>query len=193
MRRETTVLAILAAMIWAGTGNAAVESKTEVYSDPDAYEIYALLLKSTNKTSFVIESETSTFAGEKDAGVSGEANFRKLWGAALDNFVAQNQTTKTLTQHIPIEVPYELVSKERLEQVLKSPGQWKAFYEQFPSSDGYVWFSAVGFDPPKKRAIATMNHACGILCAGGRAHFFEKHDGSWHEVHPIANIQVWMS
>jgi len=37
------------------------------------------------------------------------------------------------------------------------------FYELYPSSGSYYWFSAVGFEPQKTQAIVEMDHSCGML------------------------------
>jgi hypothetical protein len=160
----------------------------KTYVDTDAYSIYAVLLEGTKHSSFVIQSETESWSGTtlRNVGIKGDRKFRKVWGAALNDFVKQYRTPKLLTKDIPIAVPYQLLSGEKL------PG-WNSFHQLYPLVDGYYWFSAVGFDRQRNHAIVDMNYSCGPLRAHGEPHFLEKKNGTWREVSINAEVTVWAS
>jgi len=165
------------------------------YLDADAYSIYAALLESQHHPLIVIQAETESLPGvtPDNLGIKGDRNFDRVWRAVLKDFAKQYANPKLLTRNIPTEVAYELVPRQKIEAFFKSEGKWNAFYELYPSSGGYYWFSAVGFDPQKAHAIVRMNHLCGGLCGGGEPHFFEKKNGKWREVSVHAEVTVWAS
>jgi hypothetical protein len=171
------------------------ESPLKQYVDPDAYSIYATLLKNTKETSIVIQSETESFPGltDHDMGIKGGKSFQKQWGAAIKDYAVKYQQERVLTRDIPIGVPYELVPKSELHEIFRSQGGWDTFHERFPSVGGYYWVSAVGFNPKKTHAIVNLNYRCGGFCGHGGPHFLEQIQGKWQEVKVNAEVQVWFS
>ncbi len=165
------------------------------YVDADAYSIYAILLESEKHSFFVIQSETQSFstATPENMGIKGGRNFHKVWTPVLKDYAKQFRTPRLLTRNIPTEISYELVPEQEIRAVFKSERKWDAFYELYPSSAGYYWFSAVGFDPQRTHAIVQLNHMCGMLCGNGEPHFFEKNNGKWREVSVKAEVHVWAS
>ena len=166
------------------------ETVVTPYADKDAYLIYAMLLESTESPSPVIQAETESWSAATDegTGIRGNKAFVKVWGIALRDFARQYRNPRLLTQTVPIEAAYELVSKQKV-----LDGGWDMFYKLHPSSGGFFTFSAVGFDSQKTHAIVQMNHRCGLLCGYGKPHFFEKKDGKWREVSVDASVTVWVS
>jgi hypothetical protein len=167
----------------------------EPYTDADGYSIYGILLKGIRHSLFVIQSETESEGHRpmpEDGQIKRDRNFYRVWEPVLNDYAKQFQTAKLLTRSIPTSAPYVLVPRESIEALFKS-ALWNEFYERYPSSGGYYWFSAVGFDPHKTRAIVDMGWLCGPFCGGGQPHFFEKTDGKWREVKVNADIPSWVS
>jgi hypothetical protein len=162
------------------------------YADKDTYSIYAILLENKKSSSLVIQSETDLWWGAtpENMGIKGDKNFQKVWGIVLVDFANQYQNPKLLTRDIPLEIPYELLSKQKIDSIFKSEGGWETFYKRYPSSGGFFSFSLVGFDPQKNHAVVWMYHSCGYVCGDGEPHFFEKKDGKWREVSVNAEVTV---
>ena len=184
----------------AGQEDSTAHPKTIVkpYVDADAYAIYAILLAIDKHTFFVIQSETESrpTATPENVGIKGDRDFYKVWGPVLKDYAKKYRSPRLLTRKIPIEVPCELVPQQQISALFRSETKWNAwgpFYELYPSSGGYFWFSAVGFDPQKTHAIVSMNHRCGMLCGGGGPNFFEKKNGKWREVSVKAQVMHWAS
>jgi hypothetical protein len=165
------------------------------YADKDAYLIYAILLESNKSTPVVIQTEKDSRSGAtpENIGIKGDASFSKVWGVVVRDFAKQFLKPNLLARNIAIEVPYELVPKQKIRQIFESAGKWDLFYERYPLSGGYYSFSAVGFDAMKVHAIVQMNHYCGMLCGGGGPRFFEKKNGKWLEVSVKASVTFWAS
>jgi hypothetical protein len=159
------------------------------YRDADAYVIYAQFLQSLNHAHPVVQAETRYVlnATLKSIDITGDANFRKVWGTALGDYVARYRTPMLLTRDVPSSIPYELLPVADFQGMVKSPGGWDNFYKKYPDSGGYVSFSAVGFDNAREHAVAYMGIRCGMLCGFWGPHFFEKRDGKWTEVSVTAH------
>jgi hypothetical protein len=161
------------------------------YLDADAYAIYAVLLKSTGGSNFVVQAETDSWSKttSKNIGIRGDRNFRKVWGAVVNDFAEQYRRPRLLVPNIPITGHYDVAS---LEKILS--GGWDGFHERFPWAGGRFYsFSPVGFNSQRNRAIVNMTCDCGPLCGGGTTHFFEKQDGTWREVSVNAQVLAWAS
>jgi hypothetical protein len=165
------------------------------YVDPDAYAIYAVLLTAQREKFVVIESEMQYLPSVEESGIKGGPEFTKVWGAALADYVDKFHQEWTLTHDLPLDVPYELVTKAQIGALFKSSvwSGWQDFARRYPGARGYYWFSAVGFNAEKTHAIVQMNNLCGGLCGGGSPHFLEKVDGKWRVVKVTAEYSVWAS
>jgi hypothetical protein len=185
--RATLTLAISLG-IWALSGGPQIvranqDSRTANYEDAEAYAIYAVVLQATNHSHPVIQTEMlyDRTATLENIGITGDANFRKVWGAALKDYVARYRSPMHLARAIPTSLQYELLSDTKFSEVMKSGG-WGNFYKQYPDSGGYITFSPVGFDDSRTHAIAYVGTACGPLCGLWSSRFFEKQNGKWTEV-----------
>lgn len=163
----------------------------EAYADKDAYEVYATLLpgewtwKDAKAEQLLILNVTSPY--ERAESVKGlclslKGASQAEFADALENYVAVNRSPKLLQRLLPIRKEYLLVSREDLKSAFvteRGVGGWEKFYRKNPKSAGYLWFSAVGFNREKTRAIVHIDHSCGDLCGGGTYHVLEKRDGKW--------------
>ncbi|MFZ0211389.1 MAG: hypothetical protein WBE20_03800 [Candidatus Acidiferrales bacterium] len=170
------------------------ENKTntaELYTDADAYEIYAVLLGGEKGSSFVVQAQTDSWekTTTDNLGIKGDSKFMKLWGTTLSDFVTKYRPPRILTKNIPLSAPYEIVPEVAINTILHEGG-WNALSERYPLAHGFYTFSAVGFNPQRNRAIVWMLNQCGELCGGGTYHFFEKKDGKWREVPVHASVPM---
>jgi hypothetical protein len=203
MHRSLIAFVILFAAVPHVSGqDAAPKEIAEVpYEDPDAYAVYAVLLASQKEKFLVIQSELSCAPNGSSSGIEGAAEFKKVWGVAVEDYERQFRQKRSLVRNFSLDVPYQLLPKADIMLAFKLPpgtkaqlGEgWLKFYSKCPEARGYYYFSAVGFDENKTHAIVQTNNWCGILCGGGYPHFFDKTDGNWHEVSVKATIRGWAS
>jgi hypothetical protein len=170
----------------------------EPYSDPDAYQIYAALLSQEKQSVYVIREELNWYPGTKteDLGIKGGRKFMRDWKEVMEDSAREHRKQRVLTHALEIDAPYELFTEAQEAEIFnsKSPhAKWESFYQRFPASKGYFWFSAVGFNPHWDRAIVYMGYDCGVLCAGDRPYFLQKKGGSWHQVSVHASVIVGAS
>jgi hypothetical protein len=98
-----------------------------------------------------------------------------------------------LAKSFDLQNKYVLINNDNLKSFYngKNPNDyWKAFYEKYPKSGGYVLFSQVGFDIEKKHAFVYMQFYCGSLCADGSYFLLEKEGGKWKET---KRAMIWAS
>jgi len=166
-----------------------------IYADQDSYQIYAALLEAEGRSLYVIQAEIHEYPNltRKDLGIKGGKKFMREWGPAMDDYAKQNGTAKLLQRNFPLRASYELIPRSDIFSGEGGQKGWDDYYQRYPASGGFYWFSAVGFNPARTRAIVDMGHACGMLCGGGGPRFLEKEDGKWHEVSVKATLMVWFS
>ena len=124
----------------------------------------------------------------------------ETWAAVLEDYKKQNQTPKLLLRSFPIEMPYKLISRTEISDLFTPPRsledaakRWKSFYSRYPDSNGFMEFSAVGFNADKTKAFVYIAHHCGMLCGAGGYVFLEKRDGKWVEATVKASNCAWFS
>ena len=172
-----------------------------VYEDKDAYDVYvaALQLGRPHQDSIeraevlIIQQEIESWEGRKDPGIKFAEDAKAEWEPVLESLVLANQKPMKLKNIFPLKTPYKLLSKEDMRKGLPEGGGWKAYYKKFPNSNGYIWFSAVGFNAEKTKAIVYVSHLCGSLCGGGGPHFLERKDGKWVAADVQVSFGVWAS
>jgi len=196
------LILLLSTLAGLGPARFVTDSQLETYTEPEAYEIYAVLLPRELPGEWgsirlvVIKQEIDSPQGssEKDLCIHGGRKFRKSWGSVLKNFLEVNQSAKQLVRRFPIDKPYVLVPATVINSFFeKGAGGWKAFYARYPDSGGYIEVSAVGFNAEGTKALVEVSHDCGGLCGGGTYHFLEKRAGKWEEVRVPATSCAWAS
>jgi hypothetical protein len=167
----------------------------ELYTDADSYQIYATLLQNEGFSSYAVQSEICCDQIRTDLRIEGDRTFMRAWGAAIDDFARQNQKPMVLTRKLPFDISYELLSKSDIHKFAVGQEGWD-FHKRFPSSGGfYYWFSAVGFNRQRTRAIVNMGYGClpSALCGGEQPHFLEKQGLKWQEVKVTATFPILSS
>ena len=177
------------------------EANNELYSDPEAYAVYAAVLpkvwnwdqRMQTLVVFLQETKRARLNSAKDLGIEGDRRFARDWSDTLENYVKNNRTVKRLQRKFPIAMDYVLVPTEEVNALFHAGG-WANFYHHYPRAVNYVSMSAVGFNKEKTQALVTMTYTCGSACAGGRYYFLVKRNGKWVEA-DLRNVSVpaWAS
>ena len=155
------------------------------YEEPDAYQIYSLLVPHEESYGFanstlIIQQETVTSAAVTGACLSPEVA-RRFKDAASDYEHARTKKW-LLRQQFKIEKPYEVVDSKAIYTA-------EASDQPRPKSGGHIFMSPVGFNRGKTLAIVYMGSICGGLCGRAQFHLLEKIHNHWKEV-PAATCVV---
>ena len=61
----------------------------------------------------------------------------------------------------------------------KVQSSWKQFYEEYPSAQGILTISRVGFNSDKSEAVVYIQNVASLMLASGKLFFLTKKNGSW--------------
>jgi hypothetical protein len=175
-----------------------------VYDDSEAYAVYAVILgrkvsPDDNKRSpLIIEDQTTdypTYGDESDACLKPEPASEPTFGPLITAYRALNKKPWLLQDKFNFPFKYQLVPRATIDAFFekKNVGGWEDFYKRFPRSGGYVYVSAVGFNPDRTLAMVYAGHSCGGLCGGGGYRFLKKVDGKWTEINFPGQTCTWVS
>ena len=120
----------------------------------------------------------------------------RLVGPAIASYEQLNQKHWKFERHFQIDLPYELAGSLHLTGLFKTAGVrdgWKAFYDEYPDSGGWIEFSAVGFNADKTVAVVYQAHHCGGLCGGGSFAVLQKVNGNWQRFRFKGASCAWQS
>ena len=169
-------------------------SAAQPYEEPDAYQIYSLLLPREESYGFakgtlIIQEEAVSNAAAGGACLN--SALAKQFGVAISDYERSRKKTRLLKRHFQIEKPYEIVNKQTL-ALFRGHGldSWDEYYDRYPQSGGYVFMSPVGFNKKKTQAVVYTGSICGGLCGRAQFHLFEKIRGEWKEVPGVTCVTV---
>jgi len=185
-RRPFVVASLLSATVMAGAVHppaARTSGSARVIDDPDAYDVYASLVRASHDSGapdvsqYVIRRETFTLA--TGCAVSGEPT-DSVWRTALADYVSINRLPHALVEGYAFDLPYTLVPTIELQEAFAEDAvEWQTFSARFPAAIGYFTFSGVGFSPDRTLAVVYVEHFCTPLCGSGRLEFLHKQGGRW--------------
>jgi hypothetical protein len=108
------------------------------------------------------------------------------------DFKERNQETMHLKESFTLAIPYRIVNYEKIEKLFP-PGMpekgWKAFYQSYPKSNGYLTLSRVGFNKDRTEALVNTGWMRGALTGEGHYFLLSKRNGEWRVERSAA---TWM-
>jgi hypothetical protein len=172
-------------------------------TDDDEYELFNLMIRSYASDmsffhvytdigrSLAIQHPDSTYDHPTPATRLG------YFGSPYDSLIAIDYLSRNDTTHYLDETRIDspavgITHSEFLSYFTRDslPRGYEAYYEDYPSSGGIVYFSRPGFDPEHTRAVMSYGHSYGMLGGMGGKAVFEKIDGKWKLV---GTISFWVS
>jgi len=155
-------------------------------TDTEAYRVYASVFlrfaeSALDRRPLVIRSDTRPRT-QMACFPSGKP-IENEWKIVMDDFLRQNASAHVINERqLLLAVPFEIVGWSEIKSGEDTYDGWRNFKARWPKADGYYDVSAVGFDPPRNRAIVHIGRHTG---AGGEGqyHFLEK-VGDWTEITP---------
>lgn len=109
----------------------------------------------------------------------------------IEDYNSKPKEKDKLTRNFDPALKYVLLPVENLEKlVIGGPQAWEKFYEQYPSSGGFIGFSRVGFSKYETHALVYVEYWCRSLCGEGTYVLLRKEGEAW--VVEETNM-VWIS
>lgn len=170
---NTFVIALVTFAIVEAQGLAQLDDLT----DPDAYAIYAVVVPAAwltspeSKSPLLLQQETEESSPCRPSLAALDAE----WPAVESDFRQMNAHARLLQRLLPVNVPYQLISKSEIAAddarlALKYPGIW----QHRPESREYAAVSTVGFNQARTKAMVSVH----VRRQGG-VYVLEKRDGKW--------------
>jgi hypothetical protein len=153
-------------------------SAAQPYEEPDAYQIYGLLLPQEESYGFakgtlIIQKETVASSAVDGACLSPEVASR--FKDAASDYERARAKEWLLQRQFKIEKPYEIDDSKTIARL-------EASDQPRPKSGGHIFMSPVGFNREKTLAIVYTGSICGGLCGSAQFHLLERVHGQWKEV-----------
>jgi len=165
-----------------------VLSTTKVYTDAEAYRVYAVILREnrayTEAASVIIRQKTVPYSPLPPGDcVKPSPEYSALVALALGDYERVNRSRWNLSRLFTVDKPYELAPETEFAGRFWRPssalGRYMRNHQNFP---GIVELSAVGFNPEKTIAVVSMNDNCGPMCSGGDMKVLRKEGGQWRQL-----------
>lgn len=158
------------------------EEQAKVYEAGEAYELYSAILPKTNHLLVRDETQTHDFclsALDEQAAAA--------LGVAIKNYHELNDDNSwRLARKFNSAIGYELLPEAEVMSMFpngvsgqESRAGWQTFSKKHPGTEGWIEFSAVGFNENRTLAVVYMGYHCGEACEGGEFRAMEKTDGKW--------------
>ena len=183
---RTLSFSVIVPVLGIVTAMAQVHSAAQPYDEPDAYQIYSLLIPHEESYVFaqgtlIIQEETVSDVAVTGAGLSREVASR--FKDAASDYERARTKKWFLQRQFMIEKTYEIVNRETIARLETSE-------QPRPKSGGHIFMSPVGFNRRKTQAIVYAGSSCGGLCGSSQFHLFEKVHGRWKEVSGVSIVTV---
>ena len=145
---------------------------TQPYNDPDAYQIYSLLLPHEESYGFAERTLMiqETTVAEDVSGACLKSTDAKRFKGTIAGYNRIYKKNWLLHRQFQIPKSYRLVGAKVISAL---PDR--------PPAASYVSLSPVGFNLDRTQAIVFVRSSCGGLCGSWRFHVLEKNQGKWNE------------
>ena len=165
----------LAAILVMALGPGTVQQLSPAEGEPkEAYAIYSALVGRTATAEFngfqaelrlVIDAKTR--GGAWHGCLDKITEVRPEYKESVADYLARNKQSVVVERRFEIALPYEIVD----EPIPPDP-QKRRFTARY-------WFSRVGFNSQRDRAVLAMGYLCGGLCGAGGIRLFSKRNDQW--------------
>lgn len=173
-------------------GRAVFEALAALERDEEA-EVYEAVLRQMFGGNhawrvLVVASETSE---SKMYGHSGP-DFDGAGADTFEDYRAQNRVPKRFRQLQSLPAKLVLLERKEFSKIFRSSGDdaWSRFEEKYPDSNGFIEFSAVGFDRARDEALVYVSRSCGSACAAGWYVLLRRDAGGWRVENQLLSWQA---
>jgi hypothetical protein len=117
-------------------------------------------------------------------------NLPGLTTEMITKFKLKNQPSWALKPLFNLTTATFLLGEDEFQQIFMEQDGWERFYNQFPSSQGIMTLSRVGFNAKMNKALVYVGNQSHGLAGGGFYLLLVKENGSWKVE---AEDMVWIS
>lgn len=154
----------------------------------DEYAVYTASLEELYRGDGLLVIRTPTdIAHLQNATAQIGTNIPRLDAVTLDDFQVINQQEYPLSNRFDLHTTYMLVSQAQLQTVFGRNFEqgWKDFYKIYPSAQGIITLSRVGFNSELTQALVYLGATGDAESGSGTYIFLTKTNGAWTVQHQL--------
>lgn len=108
-------------------------------------------------------------------------DFEGIGADTFEDYRARNRSPKRFEQLQSLPATVVLLDRREFAKMLRSRDGdgWTRFEEKYPTSNGFIEFSAVGFDRARDEALVYVSRSCGTACAAGWYVLLRRDTDGW--------------
>jgi hypothetical protein len=161
----------------------------------EEYVVYRALIEAryiqNNTQLIVIQDHTDVEIPDLNEGIENLIqNLPGLTTEMITKFKLKNQRSWALKPLFNLTTATFLFGEDEFQQIFMEQDGWERFYNQFPSSQGIMTLSRVGFNAKMNKALVYVGNQSHGLAGGGFYLLLVKENGSWKVE---AEDMVWIS
>jgi hypothetical protein len=157
---------ILVFLGWHSQAAANSTSSLQAYTDPDAYEIYSIVVpKETARLkgrTYYIQRETVQVV--RDGCMSTEKNFLDEYSELIENFATANRNPVLLQRQFHLRKRYVLRDQDEIRASIPLHSDGSMSFQHLQKFITVIHLSAVGFNADRTRALVMIEYICGPMC-----------------------------
>jgi len=106
----------------------------------------------------------------------------------INDYLKNNKQDSQLPASMNVGVEYQLLSADEFAEISSQSDWGNVLKEKYPGSDGYMFFSRVGFNNAHDQALIYVGRVYGPLNGEASYYLMEKKDAKWMIVNQIIRV-----
>lgn len=139
--------------------------------------IYSLLLADAGDVALILRDVSTGNPGQNKSDL--KSYFEDISGETVNSFLERNSQPSQLSPDMQLGKEYILLAPDEFSAISSQPNWGKVLEEQYPASNGYRYFSHVGFNNSLDQALIYMGSGYGPLACSGDYYLFEAVNEEW--------------
>ena len=164
-------------------------SKSAEISD-DEQAVYSVFFAENPDTTLLLQdaaSDSSMTSSQKVMDFI-KSGLPAVSDETINDYLMNNKQDSQLPAKMNVGVEYQLLSADEFAEISSQPDWGNLLKEKYPGSDGYMFFSRVGFNNALDQALIYVGRVYGPLAGDASYYLLEKKDARWMIVNQIVRV-----
>lgn len=158
----------------------------------DEHAVYALFF-AENAGITVLRQETATDTSMRSPQETADfvrSGLPTISDETIDDYLKSNEQVDQLPADMNIGVAYHLLSSAEWAELSPQSDWGSVLKERYPSTDGFMSFSRVGFNAAHDQALLYVGKLYGPMAVEAGYYALEKQDGQWRIVGQLNRVMA---
>lgn len=149
--------------------NADIEKKEQ--------EVYSFFASGAGNVALILQDVSVDNPGQTKDFLN--SSFDSISKETENDFMDRNKEPGQLSPDMDLGKEYILLKPDELSAISSQPNWGDALKEKYPNSNGYLYFSRVGFNNSLDQALIYVGQVFGPLACTGDYYLLENKNGEW--------------